>query len=76
MWILTLVLKATVVCSRGSRVRLINGLARTTEIPTSPGRPCHSFHLLCAPPPEGRGTDPKSKAAERSGGSLIGKPSR
>src|SRR3974377_1664426 len=49
--ILTLVLAATVRCSRGSRVRLNDGLSHTKEIPTSPGRPTHSFHALCAAPP-------------------------
>ena len=37
-----------VVRSGGSRVRLTDGLSQTKEIPTSPERPTHSFHALCA----------------------------
>src|SRR5271165_6992276 len=55
--ILTLVLAATVRCSRGSRVRLNDGLSHTKEIPTSPERPTHSFHALCAAPPGARLTN-------------------
>src|SRR5262249_16318139 len=52
----TPVLAATVWCSRGSRVRLNDGLSHTKEIPTSPERPTHSFHALCAAPPGARVT--------------------
>jgi len=63
--ILTLVLAATVRCSRGSRVRLNDGLSHTKEIPTSPERPTHSFHALCAAPPGARVTKWKYNSAVR-----------
>jgi hypothetical protein len=63
--ILTLVLAATVRCSRGSRVRLNDGLSHTTEIPTSPERPTHNFHALCAAPPGARVTKWKYPAGRR-----------
>ena len=48
-WNLTPVLVATLRRSRGSRVRLDRELARTKEIPTSPGGPRPFSLLACGP---------------------------
>ena len=49
LWNLTPVLVATLQRSRGSRVRLVRELARTKEIPTSPGDPDPFSSLVCGP---------------------------
>ena len=72
---------ATVRCSRGSRVRLDHGFAHTKEIPTSPGRPHHSFHRLWAAAPVTmmRGATPRwyscTASVTRSRSSGVGLPS-
>ena len=53
--ILILVLAATIRCSRGSRVRLTDGLSHTKEISTSPGRPEAQFSPALCGPARGQG---------------------
>ena len=44
---------------RSPSFRLNHGLSHTKDVPTSPERPTHSFHPLCAAPPGAKLTNPK-----------------